>query len=216
MMQDPTRPIRFANSWLREARHVCAFFNSSEEKYRVLLPFIKEGLECGHKAFHIVNEDCHLDHSRRMDAVGINTSAAQRSGQLEIRSDTQTYLQQGLFNPDQMLTMFEQLASGGTSGAYPLTRFICHMDWATEGSSRIDELIEFECRANDVWRRHHDVVICTYDLAKVSGNTVIDILRTHPMVIIGGFLQQNPFFMQPEDFLQVLRARRGHRDSHEI
>ena len=32
-----------AGSQLGEVRHVCAFFNSDEEEYRVLLPFIKDG-----------------------------------------------------------------------------------------------------------------------------------------------------------------------------
>jgi len=40
---------------------------------------------------------------------------------------------------------------------------------------------------------HDDAVICTYDLAKMGGNTVIDIMRTHPMIIICGILQHNPF-----------------------
>jgi hypothetical protein len=41
---------------------------------------------------------------------------------------------------------------------------------------------------------------------------VIDIMRTHPMVIIGGILQQNPFFVPPEEFLQEVRDRRSRRD----
>ena len=45
-------------------------------------------------------------------------------------------------------------------------------------------------RVNDVWDRHDDAVICVYDLRSFSGDTVIDIMRTHPMVIIGGILQQ--------------------------
>jgi hypothetical protein len=31
------------------------------------------------------------------------------------------------------------------------------------------------------------------------------------MVIIGGILQQNPFFVQPDEFLQELRERRATR-----
>ena len=38
----------------------------------------------------------------------------------------------------------------------------------------------------------------------------MDILRTHPMVIIGGILQQNPFFVPPDEFLRELRERAGH------
>ncbi len=36
----------------------------------------------------------------------------------------------------------------------------------------------------------------------------MDILRTHPMVIVGGVLQANPFFVPPDEFLRELRARR--------
>ena len=38
---------------------------------------------------------------------------------------------------------------------------------------------------------------------------VLDILRTHPMVIIGGILQENPFFVPPDEFLRELRLRRS-------
>lgn len=54
-----------------------------------------------------------------------------------------------------------------------------------------------------------DAVICVYDLAKFGGDTVVDIMRTHPMIIIGGILQHNPFFIPPEEFLRELRERRA-------
>jgi hypothetical protein len=51
--------------------------------------------------------------------------------------------------------------------------------------------------------------VCTCNLAKFGGETVIDMLRTHPVIIIGGILQQNPFFVPPEEFLPELRERRA-------
>ena len=97
-----------------------------------------------------------------------------------------------------MLQVFEQLASGNTKGGFPLSRIVCHMEWAADGRSHVDDLVEFESRVNDVWRHHDDAVICTYDLAKFGGDTVIDIMRTHPMIIIGGILQYNPFLYLPK------------------
>ena len=38
---------------------------------------------------------------------------------------------------------------------------------------------------------------------------VMDVLRTHPAVIIGGILQHNPFFVPPDEFLRELRERAG-------
>ena len=40
----------------------------------------------------------------------------------------------------------------------------------------------------------------------------MDIMRTHPMVIIGGLLQENPFFVPPDEMLAELHRRRGGDD----
>jgi len=54
-------------------------------------------------------------------------------------------------------------------------------------------------------------VICTYDLTKFDASVVIDALRTHPLVIIGGLLQENPFFVPPDQLLIEIRERRAAR-----
>src|SRR5712672_1061322 len=111
-MKTDASPIPFAGSELREARHVCAFFNSGDEEYRALLPFIKDGFECGDKAVHVVNPDQHRDHLHRLAAAGIDTVATQRSGQFELRTSTDVYLRDGCFDQDRMLAVFEQMAGG--------------------------------------------------------------------------------------------------------
>ena len=207
-------PISFAGSQLGEARHVCAFFNSEDEQYRVLLPFIKEGFECGDKAVHIVNPDQRGDHLQRLAAAGIDPAAAQASGQFELRTNVETYLRDGRFDQDRMLEVFEQLASGNANGGFPLSRIVCHMEWVVDWGSQLHHVIEFESRVNEVWRRHDDAVICTYDLAKFGGDTVIDIMRTHPIVIIGGILQRNPFYVPPELFVPEFRERPAEQAMH--
>ncbi len=212
-MRKTTAPISLAGAQLGEVRHVCAFFNNADEEYRVLLPFIKDGFECGDKAVHVVNPNQRHDHLRRLASVGIDPAAAEQSGQLEVRINTEAYLREGHFDKDRMLAVFEQMASGNAKGSFPLSRICCRMDWAMEDRSYIDDLVEFESRVNDVWRRHDDAVICTYHLGKFGGDTVVDIMRTHPMVIIGGILRRNPFFVPPEEFLPDLRERRAMRTS---
>jgi hypothetical protein len=65
-----------------------------------------------------------------------------------------------------------------------------------------------ESRVNDLCRVDGDAVICTYRL-QFSGDTVIDTMRTYPLVIIGGVLHQNPFFITPEQFLPDFRERQA-------
>jgi hypothetical protein len=202
-------PISLAGSQLHQIRHVCAFFNSEEEEYRVLMPFIEEGLSCGDKAIHVVNPGQREEHLERLTKVGIDAAGFQNSGQLEVFNNSEVYLREGRFDQDRMLEMFENMASGNAKGNFPLSRIVCRMDWVCGDQFRMQNVIEFESRVNDVWSRHEDAVICTYHLDKFGGGAVMDILRTHPMVILGGVLQQNPFFSPPEQFLREYRGRRN-------
>lgn len=208
-MTRPAPRISLAGSQLSTIRHICAFFSNDDEEYRVLLPFIKEGLECGDKAIQVVNPDQREEHLRRLASAGIDSAAAQETGQLEIRINTDAYLRNGKFDQDRMLETFEKLASGNAPGGFPLSRIVCRMDWVVGDKARLENVIEFESRVNAIWDRHDDAVICTYHLGKFSGDAVIDIMRTHPMVIIGGTLHENPFFMPSAEFLREYRQRRA-------
>jgi hypothetical protein len=54
--------------------------------------------------------------------------------------------------------------------------------------------------------KYENTVICAYDLTKFGASTVMNALRTHPVVIIGGLMQENPFYVAPDEFLRELRA----------
>jgi hypothetical protein len=150
---------------------------------------------------------------QRLGQAGIDPALALQRGQLEVRSNVETYLPDGRFDADRMIAAFEHLAGENAKGEFPLSRICCRMDWAVEDGSHVDDVIEFESRVNEVWRRHDDAVICTYHLGKFGGDAVIDIMRTHPMVLIGGILQHNPFFVPPDEFLREFRQRRAHRNT---
>src|SRR5205085_4644000 len=90
-------------------------------------------------------------------------------------------------------------------------RLVAHMEWALLDKPGVYDLLEYETRLNYLLPKYDDPVICTYDLSKFSASVVMDIMRTHPVVIIGGVLQENPFFVPPDQFLLELRRERSVR-----
>ncbi len=203
-------PIELAGSRLDGHCHICAFFHSEEEEYPVLLPFIKDGFERGEKAFHVVDPKRRDAHLRHLEAAGIETGATAQNGQLEVRNWQDAYLLDGHFDQDRMLAMLQSVLDEAKREGYPLTRLVAHMEWALEDRPGVADIVEYESRLNYFLHRYPDPVICVYDLDQF-GASVIDILRTHPMVIIGGVLQENPFFVPPDDFLRELRTRQQQR-----
>jgi hypothetical protein len=211
---EANRSLEFAGGILARQRHVCAFFNSTEEEHVVLRSFIKDGFERGDKAFHLVDPQRREEHLRRLTDAGIHVKEAMDTGQLEVRPWQDGPLNGARFDQDTWLTSFEKVLQSGPAAGYAQTRFLAHMEWALVDLPGIEDLIEFETRVNYVVPKYDDIVICAYDLSKFGASVVMDALRTHPVVILGGLLQENPFFVPPDRFLLEMRERRGPPQVH--
>jgi hypothetical protein len=207
-MGSERRSVTLAGSALQHRCHACAFFHDTEEQYRLLLPFVQEGFRQGDKIFQIVDGRHRDERRERIGSLGIDIDAAEQSGQIEVRPWENAYLRAGRFDQYAMLALVEQVLGKGKD-QFGLTRLWANMEWSLEDFPGVDDIVEYECRLNDVTSRFEDVVVCTYDLNRFSATVVMDILRTHPQVIVGGILQENPFYLPPEQFLQELRARNG-------
>jgi hypothetical protein len=212
-MASQSQSVRLAGGNVAGHRHICAFFNSTDEQHRVLRSFIKDGFNRGDKAFHLVNPELREEHLRRLAEAGINVQEAMDSGQLEVRQWQEGPLHGDRFDQDTWLASFEQVLQSGPKAGYGQTRFLAHMEWALVDLPGVEDLIEFETRVNYVVPKYDDIVICAYDLSKFRASVVIDAMRTHPVVIVGGLLHENPFFVPPEQFLQEIKERRSLRES---
>src|SRR6201997_4746283 len=206
--------VELAGVNLAGRNHVCAFFNTIDEEHRVLGSFYKDGLDRGQKAAHIVDAENREEHLKRLAQVGINVQQTTHTGQLEVLPWTDAYVRDHRFDQDAMLAEVEQLIQSGAAAGYALTRLVGHhMDWALRDESGVNNLVEYEARLNYVLSKYKDPVICTYDLSKFGASVLMDILRTHPVAIIGGILQENPFFVPPDQFLREVRERRSVRNA---
>ena len=127
------------------------------------------------------------------------------SGQLEVRPWQDGPLHGDRFDQDIWLEGFEQVLRSGPAAGYARTRFLAQMEWALVDMPGLDEMMQFESRVNHVVPKYNDTVICAYDLTKFGADKIVYALRTHPVVIIGGLMQQNPFYVEPEQLLRELQ-----------
>ena len=192
--------------------HVCAFFNTIDEEHRVLRSFFKDGFDHGEKAIHIVESENREEYLKGLSAAGINVQEVMETGRLEVLPWTDMYVRNHQFDQDAMLASVESLIQSGAAAGYARTRLVGHhMDWLFLDKPAVNNLLEYEARLNGVLSKYNDLVICNYDLSKVGASVAIDIMRTHPMVIIGGLLRENPFFVPPDQFIEERRQKTGSR-----
>ncbi len=208
-LANSTGVVRADTSLLDVHGHICAFFHSADEEFRVLLSFIREGLVRGERAFHIVDPARRDDHVRRLYDAGIDVGALMSCGQLEVRDWTQAHLRAGQFDAERMIEVVAESHAYAERNGFRRTRYITHMEWALAAGSLTEKLAEYEANANHSIPKRDDAVICVYDFPRWGGQTLVDALRTHPLVIIGGYLHDNPFFQPVAEFLGDVQSRRG-------
>ena len=70
------------------------------------------------------------------------------------------------------------------------------MTWALRQMPGVEELFAYESKLNDFLPCYPQVILCMYDLDRFSGEVLVDILKTHPTVLIGGMVLDNPYYLE--------------------
>lgn len=201
------QPVTLCGETLSGPLHICAFFESREEQYEILLPWIKEGIENNEEVLTILETDLHEEHRERISKANIPLEQSLEKGQLKIVSTEDTYLQGGAFAVDRMYGIVEEAVCSAENGPYGKFRGCGDMVWALKNLPGTDELMEYEAKLNMLMPQHECTILCAYDINKFSGRAVADILATHSHVIMNGRIHRNPHYMNPIDMLEKLIKR---------
>ena len=127
--------------------------------------------------------------------------------QLEVLDADSTYLADGGFLPERMLTFWEAKARQSLGGERPgadsptLARNIGDMSWAHRSQRAVADLIGYESELNRIMSNFPQVNLCLYDLTRCSGDLIMDVLKTHPKALLGGMVIDNPYYLHPDEFL---------------
>jgi hypothetical protein len=185
--------------------HVCALYMGVKERDAMLFPFVQAGLRSGDKCVCIVEEDTEAVRTGISDGAGID--ACIESGQLELLTSPATHqgCVPGQFTTGDMIRFFEDTVGTAMSGNYRFARIFGEMSWALRDLPGFDELSLFESEFNRYVQRYPQWGLCLYDLERFGGGILVDVLKTHPKILLGGLVLDNPHYLTPDEFLAQRR-----------
>lgn len=179
---------------LEEPGHICAFFDSRVEEYDTLAPFFREGLGLDEEIISVVGADRYADHCRRLQDHGIDVPKATEAGRLHVLTADEWYMKGGSFGATRMYELVQgALAELQRNGRR--ARGAGVMDWALDGAVDTKELMEYESRANFLIEKYDATLLCVYDINEISGRMLMELLATHPYIIHGRALRENPYYV---------------------
>jgi hypothetical protein len=186
---------------VRTGDHICAFYRGAERD-GVLVPFLEAGLRTGDKCI------CVLDAARPESLPALlNQPQLQERlerRQLELIDFDSAYLASGEFVADRMLEFWDHnVHSALQEGAYRFVRSAGEMTWALRDLPGVDQLVAYESELNRFLPRYPQLLLCLYDIERFSGALLLDMLKTHPKVLLGGTVFDNPYYIEPDQFLAL-------------
>jgi hypothetical protein len=176
--------------------HVCAFYPGAAERNEILIPYLQEGLDAGDKCICIVSDAAAPD--RDLDSVRCHSH---HSDQLAVDCSGDTYLKGGNFSSDQMLRYWDSAISQAMEDGYTFARGAGEMTWAVETMPGVENLVTYESELNGFLKKYPAVIVCLYELGKFSGELLVEVLKTHPKVILGGIVLENPYYLDHAEYL---------------
>lgn len=181
--------------------HFCALYSGPAERDRLLFPFLGEGLRNGDKCLCLIDDiEPALVRDRVVGQPGPEYS--RRSAQLDVERASDAYLRSGAFNVEDMTRFLSDSVDDAIGGEFDLLRAAGEMSWVLPRPPGWDDLFLYESSLNHLVEEVPAILLCLYDLQKFGTDMLVEVLRTHPKVLLDRTVIDNPHPVDPAEYLR--------------
>lgn len=185
---------------IKVGQHLCQIYETEDEHRLVMTSFLRRGLLRNEKILYIVdthNAETILDY---LEQEKVRTKPFIDSGQLLILTRDESYLKDGVFVPEQVISMLRSETEKAIKDGFSALRITGEMSWALRGLPGSERLIEYESMLNDFFPESKALAICQYDQTKFEPEILINVIRAHPRIVIGTEVCDNFYYIPPKEW----------------
>jgi hypothetical protein len=185
---------------VRVGDHLCGLYAGTRQRDELVIPFLEAGLRRGDKCICVVDG---VEPTEIVDALGPDVDGAQRAAgkQLDVMRASDVYLRSGSFSPAEIVSSWKAAISEAMyDGRFDIVRAV--ETWSLQDvAPPLRELLALESEMNRYLPLYPQVILCLYDLERFGGGVVVDLLKTHPWILMGGMVIENPYCLTPDELL---------------
>ncbi|GAB3053292.1 hypothetical protein GCM10027053_12070 [Intrasporangium mesophilum] len=184
---------------VRPGTHFCALYSGPVERDRLLYPFLDEGLRQGDKCLCLIDGvEPALVRDRALGQPGATYS--RRSEQLDVERASDAYLSSGEFSVEDMMSFLAESVDAATGDDYDLVRAAGEMSWVLPGPPAWEDLFRYESVLNQAVEQMPAILILLFDLQKFGADMLVEVLHTHPKVLLDRTVIDNPHYLPPTEY----------------
>jgi signal transduction histidine kinase len=197
-----TSPARDTHTGIRQLsrhEHLCVIYESDAEKLDALVLFVKVALEQRNRFFYVADSAGTQDVRQALRAQGVDVDRAAERGAFTLATDREVYLAAGEFDPEAMIALAKGAAAQAVRDGFDGLGIAGEMSWALGDRTRIERVLHYEELVNAHIPFLPVAAVCQYDRRRFPPEVIRDVIRTHPLVAVGGRICRNFYYVPPGD-----------------
>ncbi|MBE3138676.1 MAG: MEDS domain-containing protein, partial [Actinobacteria bacterium] len=177
--------------------HLCSIYNDFEVQISYIVPYMDIGLKKNHKCIYITDENSIESIINAFRIKGTNLSAYLEKGQFVFFTSNDTYLKDGYFDPDRMISLLKATEKTALKEGFGGIRVTGEMTWILSKLPGTERFMEYENKSNEFLPGSKATAICQYNESKFDKKILIEVIKAHPKVGINGLFYNNKFYKKP-------------------
>ncbi len=196
-----TAELEWQIAQLKPGDHLCLLYQTVEEQLAAVVPFMRDGLAAGERCLYVADDRTVDEVRAALGAAGVEVAREIARGALAVITKREAYLRSGAFDPAAMIGLLRDALGDAIAAGFQGLRVTGEMTWALGPEAGTDRLVEYEARLNEFFPGSRALAICQYNRSRFPPAIIREVLRTHPIAILGDQVCPNLYYEPPSAVL---------------
>lgn len=199
---------------IRPGLHICQLYNQRDELTHTAAALLRDGLRVNDKCFFAGSAERCADLRKLLRVGHFDVEGASARGQLQLSESRDELLRDGHFDPYHLLATHLALIARSLNEGFDTVRAVIDMGWLAQDVATPEQLLKYEAASDAVFtfQNRPIVALLQYNYAELPGELVVELLKLHPIAVVGRFIKRNPYYVNAEDYMVkiIRRGQPGH------
>ncbi|MDQ6659346.1 MAG: MEDS domain-containing protein [Chloroflexota bacterium] len=192
--------------------HICQLYSKVTEIPAVTARLIRVGLSASEKCLFAAAPAQIYEFREELQKLQVNVDELIEAGQLILLDEKESFLANGKrFDPYFLLSTHQTFIAQALREGWKAVRISIDISWLAQDIATPEQMLKYEAASDAVFTFQNAPIIALmhYDYSKLLPSLVVEMLKLHPIAVVGKFIRRNPYYLNSEQYmLKILRINK--------
>jgi hypothetical protein len=193
--------------------HICQLYSKVTEIPAVTAHLLRVGLSLSEKCLFAAAPAQVKELREELQKLQVDVDELLESGQLVLYEEREPFLAQNgkRFDPYFLLSSHQTFIAQALREGWKAVRISIDMTWLSKDIASPEQILKYEAASDAVFTFQNAPIIALmhYDHSKLVPSLVVEMLKLHPISVVGKYIKRNPYYLNSEQYmLKILRINK--------